>query len=61
MSRARWLEEGAKTLGENAASEVDRIIGEFTPSRIGDDVRAQLEEVMTAAARANGMDTLPER
>jgi trimethylamine--corrinoid protein Co-methyltransferase len=61
MARARWMEEGAKTLGENAASEVDRIIGEFTPSRIGDDVCKDLEEVMTAAARANGMDALPPR
>ena len=61
MARARWLEEGAATLGENAANEVDRIIGAFTPSRIGDDVKKELEEVMTAAARANGMDTLPER
>jgi trimethylamine--corrinoid protein Co-methyltransferase len=60
-SRARWLEEGAATLGERAAREVDRITADFKPSRIGDDVRRDLEEVMTAAARANGMDTLPER
>ena len=60
-NRARWLEEGAATLGERAATEVDRIIGEFTPSRLGDDVRQQLEEVMTAAARAARMDELPER
>ena len=60
-SRARWLEEGAATLGDRAAREVDRITAEYTPSRIGDDVRRNLEEVMTAAARARGMDTLPER
>jgi len=60
-SRARWLEEGAATLGDRAAREVDRITAEYTPSRIGDDVRRNLEEVMTAAARAHGMDTLPER
>jgi trimethylamine--corrinoid protein Co-methyltransferase len=60
-SRARWLEEGAATLGQRAAAEVDRIIDEFTPSRIGDDVRRQLEEVMTAAARAAGMEALPAR
>jgi hypothetical protein len=55
------LEEGSKTLDENVAREVDRILGEFTPSRIGDEVKKDLEEVMTAAARANGMDTLPDR
>jgi len=61
MSRARWLEEGAATLGENAAREVDRIVGEFTPSRIGAEVQKNLEDVMSAAAKANGMDALPER
>jgi trimethylamine--corrinoid protein Co-methyltransferase len=60
-SRQRWLEEGSKTLAENVAAEVDRIIGEHTPSRIGDDVKSNLEEVMSAAARAAGMDKLPER
>jgi len=60
-SRARWLEEGATTLDENAAAEVDRIIGDFTPSRLGDDEKRQLEEVMSAAARANDLDSLPER
>ena len=40
-SRARWLEEGAATLGDRAAREVDRITAEFTPSRIGDDVRKE--------------------
>ena len=60
-SRQRWLEEGSKTLAENVAAEVDRIIGEHTPSRIGDDVKKDLEEVMTTAAQAAGMDKLPER
>jgi trimethylamine--corrinoid protein Co-methyltransferase len=60
-SRARWLEEGGATLGERAATEVDRIITEHTPSRLNDEVRRELEEMMTAAARANGMDSLPER
>ena len=60
-SRQRWLEEGSKTLDENVAGEVDRIIGEFTPSRLGDDEKKQLEDVMTAAAKVNGMDSLPER
>jgi trimethylamine--corrinoid protein Co-methyltransferase len=60
-SRQRWLEEGSKTLAENVATEVDRILAEFTPSRIGDDVKKNLQEVMTAAANAAGMDTLPDR
>ena len=53
---------GGNARRKRLPNEVDRIIGAFTPSRIGDDVKKrQLEEVMTAAARANGMNTLPER
>jgi len=61
MSRARWLEEGASTVGERAAAEVERLQAEFIPSRLGVDERRELESVMTAAARAYGMDALPER
>jgi trimethylamine:corrinoid methyltransferase-like protein len=60
-SRARWLDEGAATLGERAASEVDLKLAEFEPSRIGDDVKRELERVMGAAGRAAGMDSLPAR
>ena len=60
-ARARWLSEGAATLDQRVAAEVDRIIAEFTPSRLDDDNKRQLEDVMTAAAKAAGMDTLPER
>ena len=60
-SRARWLEEGASTVGERAAAEVERLLADFTPSRLGADERQELEAVMAAAARACGMDELPER
>lgn len=60
-SRARWLEEGASTVGERAAAEVERLLADFTPSRLGADKRQELEAVMTVAARACGMDELPER
>jgi trimethylamine--corrinoid protein Co-methyltransferase len=59
-SRARWLEEGAPTLADRAAAEVDRRIAEFEPSRIGDDIRGELEDIMSAAARNAGMDALPK-
>ena len=60
-SRARWMEEGGSTLLERAGSEVDRLLAEFEPSRIGDEVRRELEGIMAAAARSAGMDALPER
>jgi trimethylamine--corrinoid protein Co-methyltransferase len=60
-SRARWLTEGASTLGERAAAEVERLQAEFTPSPLGSEERRELEAVMSAAARACGMDALPAR
>ncbi|MFV2073522.1 MAG: trimethylamine methyltransferase family protein [Thermoanaerobaculales bacterium] len=59
-SRARWLEEGSSTVGGRAAAEVQRLLADYSPSRLGGDERRELEAVMTAAARACGMDTLPE-
>jgi trimethylamine--corrinoid protein Co-methyltransferase len=58
-SRARWLEEGAATLNERAAAEVDRLHAAFEPSRIEDDVRRDLSSIMNAAAKKAGMGTLP--
>jgi trimethylamine---corrinoid protein Co-methyltransferase len=60
-SRARWLTEGASTLGERAAAEVERLQAEFTVSPLGSEERRELESVMRAAARACGMDALPAR
>ncbi len=59
-SRARWLEEGGSTLHDRAGSEVDRLLGEFVPSRIDDNLRRELTSIMTAAARTAGMAELPE-
>ncbi len=59
-SRARWLEEGSPDFDQRVASEVDRLIADFTPSRLGDDVRGDLLDVMSAAAREAGMNKLPE-
>ena len=59
-SRARWLEEGAGTLLERAAAEVDRLLGEWEPSRLDRDTQGELERIMGAAARAAGMENLPD-
>lgn len=56
---ARWAEEGRSTLGERAASEVERIVGESESFVVDLDVRRELTERMTHAARMNGMDRLP--
>jgi trimethylamine--corrinoid protein Co-methyltransferase len=60
-NRARWQEEGGRTLGERARAEVSRLIGAYTPSSLSEQGKAALVDRMQAEARAAGMDRLPER
>jgi trimethylamine--corrinoid protein Co-methyltransferase len=55
----RWREEGEKTLAERASREVERLVGAWTPSRLGDETKRALRERMAAAAAAAGLDALP--
>lgn len=57
----RWQEEGSQTLIERAREEVDRLIADYHPSRLSDDVKTRLVEIMEAEARRCGMDKLPVR
>ncbi len=58
---SRWLEEGGLTLIERAAKEVGRLIDSYQPSSLPDDVKSELERLMTAEARRFGMERLPDR
>ena len=58
-NQARWADEGRLTLGERAKREVARLVGAWQPSRLGDDVKAELARRMELAARGAGMDRLP--
>ena len=58
---SRWLEEGGLTLHERAAKEVEKLIDSYEPSSLSDDVKTELERLMTAEARRFGMDSLPGR
>lgn len=60
-NQARWQEEGARTLGERASAEVERLIGQYEPSRLQAERKDQLVDRMEAAAREAGMDALPSR
>ena len=57
----RWQDEGSTTLGERAHREVERHLDEYEPSRLPDEAKRELVELMTAEARRHGMDELPER
>jgi trimethylamine--corrinoid protein Co-methyltransferase len=60
-NHARWLEEGALTLGERARREVARLIEGYRPNGLNTDVTRELTRIMSVAARRHGMDALPER
>ncbi|NNM04807.1 MAG: hypothetical protein HKO65_06855, partial [Gemmatimonadetes bacterium] len=60
-NRARFADEGGKTLRQRASAEVERLIRDAEPSRLADGVKAQLVERMEGGAREAGMDALPSR
>lgn len=59
--RPRWVEEGSTSLDDRARAEISRLVAAHEPSRLSDPVRRDLEERMLAAAKACGMDALPDR
>lgn len=58
---SRWRAEGRTTLGERAHREVARHLESYEPSRLADDVKAELTNLMSAEARRHGLDELPPR
>jgi len=60
-NRARWLDEGGRTLGERAHSEVEKLIEGYTPNDLPDATRGQLVELMEREGRRYGLEALPER
>jgi trimethylamine--corrinoid protein Co-methyltransferase len=60
-NRARWLEDGGKTLGERARREVERLLTSYTPSRLAEDKKRELVRLMEAEAGRYGMQSLPAR
>jgi trimethylamine--corrinoid protein Co-methyltransferase len=60
-NQARWLEEGGLSLRDRAGTEVERLVNEARPSRLDNDVKRQLTELMEKEAAKWGMDSLPAR
>jgi trimethylamine--corrinoid protein Co-methyltransferase len=60
-NQARWLDEGGLSLRERAAREVARLLEGYAPSRISQETKKELVNLMESEARRYGMDTLPER
>ena len=58
-SRKRWIEEGAGTLSERAAGQVDELVRCYRPPERPDDMNRALDERMRFEARRCGLEALP--
>jgi len=58
-NRSRWQEEGSLTLCERAHNELERLVTDYEPSQLPDDIKTELTRLMDVEARRYGMDSLP--
>jgi trimethylamine--corrinoid protein Co-methyltransferase len=59
-SRTRWQEEGSLTLGQRAHREVEKLIKDYSPSKLPDETKKELTKLMEGEARRYGMKKLPQ-
>jgi len=57
--RSRWEEKGALTLGQRANREVEKLLENYQPPDLPEDVKKELTKLMTKEARRHGKNTLP--
>jgi trimethylamine--corrinoid protein Co-methyltransferase len=60
-NRERWAQEGGLSVLEQAHNEVEKLINNFKPSSLPDDIKKELEKLMEAEAKRFGQENLPER
>jgi len=58
-NRARWREEGSRTLIEKAKAEVEKHIKEYEPSGLADEVKKEMTKLMQKEAAKHGMEDFP--
>ena len=57
--RSRWEARGAQTLQQRAHSEVEKLLKDYKPSDLPEDIRQELIKLMSQEARRHGADFLP--
>ncbi|MCK4311378.1 MAG: trimethylamine methyltransferase family protein [Candidatus Cloacimonetes bacterium] len=60
-NRPRWIAEGKTTLEERAHTEVEKLIQNYEPSSLSDEVKNDLIKLMEKEAKKYGQDKLPIR
>jgi trimethylamine--corrinoid protein Co-methyltransferase len=59
--RRTWEAKGSLDVTERAHQRVEEVVGAYVPKPLPDEVARELETITLRAARAAGMDQLPER
>jgi trimethylamine--corrinoid protein Co-methyltransferase len=57
---SRWKEEGSMSLNDRANQEIERLLNDYQPSRLPEDIKKELTLRMEHEAQLKGMDKLPE-
>jgi len=58
--RSKWEEKGSLTLGQRAHQEVKKLLENYRPPDMPEDVKKELTTLMTAEAQKHGQNNLPE-
>ncbi len=59
-NRARWKEQGGQELEHRAHAEVQRLLHSYKPSRLSNEIKKELTNLMQIEARRYGQEKLPE-
>ncbi len=60
-NRPRWIEEGKTTLSERAHNEVEKLIQNYQPSNLSNEIKKELVRLIEREAKKYGQDKLPTR
>jgi trimethylamine--corrinoid protein Co-methyltransferase len=60
-NRSRWQAEGSQTLRDRAHGEVQRLLNEYKPPEVADDIKLALTRLMRGEARRFKLRELPEQ
>jgi len=58
---SRWQAEGETTVNEMAHAEVESLISTYEQTKLGDDVKTELTQLMESEAKKHGQNELPKR
>jgi trimethylamine--corrinoid protein Co-methyltransferase len=57
--RSKWEEKGSLTLGQRAHQEVEKLLENYQPPVLPEEVKKELTKLMTVEARRHGQNSLP--